>query len=202
MTAPAAPVDWSQPIVTHLGTPARVVDLDDFGYRVEGDFGTKFGERAYWFDPSGESSFNLPISVRNATPLPSATPSALDTLRAEVVRLREAGRNIAPYLKWTISDESPGHHPTMPSAVAAFLAALAESRADAEVPKMTGKHVKAAQSGAWALEKVADGRGINYGTGTDAAMREAFFTATQELRNEAARLAEVAAFLRSHTDEQ
>ena len=48
----------------------------------------------------------------------------IERLRAENEKLREAGRRIAPYLRWTISEESPGHHPTMPSAVSAFLAAL------------------------------------------------------------------------------
>lgn len=52
----------------------------------------------------------------------------LTTLEAEKKALREAlttaiiaGRHIAPYLKFTISPESPGYHPTMPSAVSAFL---------------------------------------------------------------------------------
>lgn len=40
--------------------------------------------------------------------------------QAEIQRLRKAARNILPYLKWTISAESPGHHPTMPSAVRDF----------------------------------------------------------------------------------
>ena len=44
----------------------------------------------------------------------------------EVERLREAMRNIKPYVLWAISDESPSHHPTMPSAVAEFVAALGE----------------------------------------------------------------------------
>ncbi len=43
---------------------------------------------------------------------------------AEIARLTKAMRYILPYLKWTISDESPGHHPTLPSAVDAFRAAL------------------------------------------------------------------------------
>ena len=38
----------------------------------------------------------------------------------EYKALVEAGRNILPYLEWTIGHESPGYHPTMPSAVAAF----------------------------------------------------------------------------------
>lgn len=45
-----------------------------------------------------------------------------------VEALREAARNIVPDLEWTISPESPGHHPTMPSAVAAFIGAFLGSR--------------------------------------------------------------------------
>lgn len=41
--------------------------------------------------------------------------------------LEQAMKRILPYLIWTISDESPGYHPTMPSAVAAFKAALSNS---------------------------------------------------------------------------
>jgi hypothetical protein len=45
---------------------------------------------------------------------------------ARVKGLERAARNIKPYLVWTIGLESPGYHPTMPSAVNAFLAALQE----------------------------------------------------------------------------
>lgn len=57
-------------------------------------------------------------------------PTSLDIARvifeerkrwqSEIERLRTAADYIAPYLRWTVGDESPGHHPTMPSAVAAF----------------------------------------------------------------------------------
>lgn len=50
---------------------------------------------------------------------------ALTTLSAKVETLEAAARNITPYLNWTISAESPGFHPTMPSAVGAFKEALA-----------------------------------------------------------------------------
>jgi hypothetical protein len=49
-----------------------------------------------------------------------------DELAARVKVLEDAGQNIKPYLVWTIGPGSPGHHPTMPSAVAAFVAALQE----------------------------------------------------------------------------
>jgi hypothetical protein len=42
------------------------------------------------------------------------------TLQDEIERLRKAADYISPYLRYTIGDESPGYHPTMPSAVAAF----------------------------------------------------------------------------------
>jgi hypothetical protein len=45
---------------------------------------------------------------------------------ARVKVLEEALRNIKPYLVWTVGPESPGHHPTMPSAVDVFVAALQE----------------------------------------------------------------------------
>lgn len=55
-----------------------------------------------------------------------------DILKEENQKLRDAADRISPYLRWTISDESPGYHPTMPSAVAAFHATFgietAESR--------------------------------------------------------------------------
>lgn len=54
---------------------------------------------------------------------------ALEELSAEVEMLRDAARNIEPYLMWAISPESPGHHPTMRSAVHEFCAAL-EKRHD------------------------------------------------------------------------
>ena len=47
-----------------------------------------------------------------------------DRLKARVAELEEAGRNIKPYLIFTIGEESPGYHPTMPSAVAEFCVAL------------------------------------------------------------------------------
>ena len=54
------------------------------------------------------------------TPLPTDT-----TAPDAVARLVEAAKALRPYLRWTIGPESPGHHPTMPSAVDAFLIALA-----------------------------------------------------------------------------
>lgn len=57
-------------------------------------------------------------------------------LSAQAVMLEEARRamrNIKPYLEWTVSDESPGRHPTMPSAVGAFLDALAMMEAQSHV---------------------------------------------------------------------
>lgn len=50
---------------------------------------------------------------------------AASSLRARVEELETAGRYIKPYLVWTVGPESPGYHPTMPSAVGAFLDTLA-----------------------------------------------------------------------------
>ena len=50
--------------------------------------------------------------------------SALTAAQERIAELEDGARHILPYLKWTISDESCGHHPTMPSAVAAFEATL------------------------------------------------------------------------------
>lgn len=52
----------------------------------------------------------------------AAAIASLDTV-GEVER---AARNLLPYARWTIGPESPGHHPTMPSAVAALEQALYE----------------------------------------------------------------------------
>lgn len=42
-------------------------------------------------------------------------------MKKRIEVLEKAADRILPYLRWTISaDESPGHHPTMPSAVGAF----------------------------------------------------------------------------------
>ena len=52
----------------------------------------------------------------------------IDRLKATLAELIQAGRYITPYLTWTIGPESPGHHPTMPSACAAFAEALAKAK--------------------------------------------------------------------------
>lgn len=44
----------------------------------------------------------------------------LRTIISSYKEREAAARHILPYLRWTIGPESPGHHPTMPSAVAAF----------------------------------------------------------------------------------
>lgn len=46
------------------------------------------------------------------------------TLQAKLREALKAMRHIKPYLVWTVGPESPSHHPTMPSAVDAFLADL------------------------------------------------------------------------------
>lgn len=65
----------------------------------------------------------MPSNVRgvNADYIAAANPQAILALLDQIEAMRKACRNITPYLKFTISDESPGHHPTMPSAVAEFI---------------------------------------------------------------------------------
>jgi len=64
-------------------------------------------------------------AIRAALTAPAAKAPAVS--EADVGRLVKACRNILPYLRWTIGPESPGHHPTMPSAVGAFEHAVNEA---------------------------------------------------------------------------
>lgn len=70
------------------------------------------------------SSFTIPLYLH-----PPISREGEDS--AEVERLREAARRIVPYLQWTISKESPGFHPTMRSAVGAFMSAFGWSTEEA-----------------------------------------------------------------------
>jgi len=73
--------------------------------------------------PCGEC--HLPIGetcdICGASHAPEVVTNTAD---AGLEALVEAGNRLLPYLAWTIGPESPGHHPTMPSAVAHFSAAL------------------------------------------------------------------------------
>jgi hypothetical protein len=51
----------------------------------------------------------------------------LNDLEQKYKKLQTAMRNIKPYLEWTIGVESPGYHPTMPSAVASFIDVMKET---------------------------------------------------------------------------
>ena len=73
-----------------------------------------------------ESPVSSAIAYWNTRPIKddilNASSASTDTgLVGELVK---QARYIRPYLNWTIGAESPGHHPTMPSAVAAFTTAL------------------------------------------------------------------------------
>lgn len=87
--------------------------------------------------------------------MPDTPVAARDEL---VERLRKAADYIAPYLIWTVGPESPGYHPTMPSAVSAFLCAFdietgekraaraqAKSRAALAIPAPVGVEPSDAQ---------------------------------------------------------
>jgi hypothetical protein len=62
------------------------------------------------------------------------------SLRREVDKLRDVADRIAPYLRWTISEESPGYHPTMPSAVAAFHEAFGIETAEKRLARIKGRN--------------------------------------------------------------
>lgn len=78
--------------------------------------------RAAKTDPA-EGNARLIVAAVNALP---SLLTELEALRAERGRMVEAARNLLPYLRWTVGEENPGFHPTMPSAVAAFEATLKE----------------------------------------------------------------------------
>jgi hypothetical protein len=75
----------------------------------------------------------------------AATPSTtVIALLDEIEALRKAAAHILPYLRFTIGPESPGHHPTMPSAVTAFEEAfgfteLSSARAAANIAALNGE---------------------------------------------------------------
>jgi len=48
-----------------------------------------------------------------------------NTVNEELIK---ASKRLLPYLNWTISEESPGYHPTLPSAVAAFKEAIEKAQ--------------------------------------------------------------------------
>lgn len=70
-----------------------------------------------------EEQANAAAIVASVNFLRDNLPAIIEQ-RAEIERLRQACRYILPYLEWTVGSESPGYHPTMPSAVADFRAAL------------------------------------------------------------------------------
>jgi len=62
----------------------------------------------------------------NAVNIIDVAATRITALEAEKAELVKGMRYILPYLEWTIGKESPGYHPTMPSAVADFRATLAK----------------------------------------------------------------------------
>lgn len=87
-----------------------------------GDYTPTEAERAMIEDAISSYLAEVENGDLPQTPWP-ASGWALDRIRdleAEVGRLRQAADYISPYLRWTISSESPGYAPAMPSAVAAF----------------------------------------------------------------------------------
>lgn len=68
--------------------------------------------------------------------VPREANTEIKELRIEIRRKDKAARSIIPYLDWTISDESPGHHPTMPSAVAEFKEVFKNDSSPEPVPEL------------------------------------------------------------------
>ena len=69
---------------------------------------------ATYINPNGPRAANLL----------EAQATELASLRANAEAMALQGRFLKPYLVWTCGPESPGCHPTMPSACGAFLDAL------------------------------------------------------------------------------
>jgi hypothetical protein len=93
--------DWQAPVVT------RWIDHNGGGWT--------------WHGLCGQFTHWQPLPAP-----PGAPPLSRDT--GEIEAATKAMRYILPYLEWTIGAESPGHHPTMPSAVEAFKDTLASLR--------------------------------------------------------------------------
>lgn len=68
--------------------------------------------------------------------VPREANTEIKELRIEIRRKDKAARSIIPYLDWTISDESPGHHPTTPSAVAEFKEVFKNDSSPEPVPEL------------------------------------------------------------------
>jgi hypothetical protein len=81
-----------------------------------------YGDRTGWEALAKRNPAKYQVVTRDLFAHPPLTREGEDS--AEVERLREAARRIVPYLRWTIGDESPGFHPTMRSAVGAFMSAF------------------------------------------------------------------------------
>ena len=82
--------------------------------------GLLVGEGGNDAPPIEEAKANLRyIGAFNPT-VAEALLDERDALVARVAELEKGCDMIMPYLTFTIGPESPGHHPTMPSAVSAF----------------------------------------------------------------------------------
>jgi hypothetical protein len=79
-------------------------------------------------------------SELGAGPIADALHAERQRWQAEIERLRNAADYIAPYLRWTVGEESPGHHPTMPSAVAAFHVAFDIDTPEKRMARMRRKN--------------------------------------------------------------
>jgi hypothetical protein len=89
--------------------------------------------------PNGPDGPRDGIDYVHEKDLPPEAAQQGEADNARIASLEKAGRNILPYLRWTIGPESPGYHPTMPSAVEAFARALTQEATN--MSAKSGLHV-------------------------------------------------------------
>jgi hypothetical protein len=116
---------------------AAVREWSDRIFALNAALGKKMDDAgAPMFASNGEVLDSLDRYVTTAS-IPEAATQAnsLAAARVEIERLRLAADYISPYLRYTIGEESPGHPPTMPSAVAAFHTAFDINTAEKRIAR-------------------------------------------------------------------
>lgn len=76
------------------------------------------------FSTNAYSSTARQAAVEFHQHIARCSPKNITALLDNHDQLVKAGKKLLPYLEFTVGPESPGHHPTMPSAIAEFRAAL------------------------------------------------------------------------------
>lgn len=91
-----------------------------YAWLREPDWSDKFDIMGWLSRRPSPEVFRDIYEQHSESPTNSGATDKVRELETEIAKLRSAAQRISPYLTWTLSDESPGHHPTMPSAVGAF----------------------------------------------------------------------------------